>query len=311
MGCICSRETVQIGDQMFYVRQRLGEGGFSVVDLVEESRSHKVYALKRIACHSREDEEVAEKEVQYMLSVQHPNLVPCEAHSLVALRSTGPALNRSAVSEMLIIMPYYWKGSLQNEIEALHKKQQQMAEKRVLRILKAICQGLKALHTLRPRALAHRDIKPQNVMYDVDDTPVLMDFGSMGPATIEIKNLSDALKIQDFAAERCSMPYRAPELFNVESQCVITEKTDIWSLGCLLYAMCYHESPFDKVYQRGDSIALAAMAGKIDIPKQSRYSRDITELMLAMLKVKPTDRPDAEQILQQIVIIQNKADNRV
>jgi len=33
-------------------------------------------------------------------------------------------------------------------------------------------------------------------MYDAEDTPVLMDFGSMGPAMIEVKNLSDALKIQ-------------------------------------------------------------------------------------------------------------------
>lgn len=82
--------------------------GFSVVDLIEESRSHKVYALKRIPCHSREDEQVAEREVEYMLSVQHPNLVPCDGHMLMSLTSTGPALNRSAISEMLIIMPYYW-----------------------------------------------------------------------------------------------------------------------------------------------------------------------------------------------------------
>lgn len=42
-----------------------------------------------------------------------------------------------------------------------------------------------------------------------------------------------------------------------------------------------------------------------------RYSKDITELMLAMLKVEAPDRPNTEQILQQIIIIQNKADNRV
>ena len=38
---------------------------------------------------------------------------------------------------------------------------------------------------------------------------------------------------------------RAPELFEVPSECVITEKTDVWSLGCTLYALCYGESPCD------------------------------------------------------------------
>lgn len=37
-----------------------------------------------------------------------------------------------------------------------------------------------------------------------------------------------AQTLQDIAAERCSMPYRAPELFNVESYCMIDERTDIW-----------------------------------------------------------------------------------
>lgn len=38
------------------------------------------------------------------------------------------------------------------------------------------------------------------------------------------------------------------------------------SLGCTLYAMCFHESPFDQAYQRGDSIALAVLAGNIKFP---------------------------------------------
>ncbi|KAK2143664.1 hypothetical protein LSH36_823g01001 [Paralvinella palmiformis] len=125
-----------------------------------------------------------------------------------------------------------------------------------------------------------------------------MDFGSMGPAMIEVKNLSDALKIQDFAAERCSMPYRAPELFNIESQCVITEKTDIWvkRKGALL-SLNHSITHFGFETHQCNT-------GK-------RYSRELTELMLMMLKVKSTERPDTEQILRQIIIIENKADNRV
>ena len=41
-----------------------------------------------------------------------------------------------------------------------------------------------------------RDIKPANVLLDGDDTPILMDFGSMGPALVEITNLSQAQTLQ-------------------------------------------------------------------------------------------------------------------
>ena len=71
-------------------------------------------------------------------------------------------------------------------------------------------------------------MKPHNVLMDEDDTPVLMDFGSMGTARIEIRGTSDAIKLQDLAAERCSMPYRAPELFNVDSYGTVDERVDIW-----------------------------------------------------------------------------------
>jgi len=38
------------------------------------------------------------------------------------------------------------------------------------------------------------------------------------------------------------------------------------SLGCTLYAMCFYESPFDTVHQRGDSVALAVISGTVHIP---------------------------------------------
>lgn len=52
--------------------------------------------------------------------------------------------------------------------------------------------------------------------------------GSVARARVEINGSSEARKLQDEAAERSSMPYRAPELFNVESFCHIDERTDVW-----------------------------------------------------------------------------------
>lgn len=47
-------------------------------------------------------------------------------------------------------------------------------------------------------------------------------------ARVKVCGSSEAQHLQDLASERCSMPYRAPELFNVESYCMVDERTDIW-----------------------------------------------------------------------------------
>lgn len=52
--------------------------------------------------------------------------------------------------------------------------------------------------------------------------------GSAAPASVEITSYNAAQRLQDDAAERCSMTYRAPELFNIQSPSTIDERTDIW-----------------------------------------------------------------------------------
>ena len=71
---------------------------------------------------------------------------------------------------------------------------------------------------------------------DDGQTPILMDLGSLAPSPIAITSRSLALAVQDTAAEHSTMPYRAPELFDVKTGSIIDTKVDIWSLGCTLYA---------------------------------------------------------------------------
>lgn len=61
-----------------------------------------------------------------------------------------------------------------------------------------------------------------------------MYIGSVAPARVKVCGNQAAQSLQELAAERCSMPYRAPELFNVESYCMVDERTDIWVYILLL-----------------------------------------------------------------------------
>ena len=150
---------------------------------------------------------------------------------------------------------------------------------------------------------AHRDIKPGNVMVaDDGTTPILMDFGSTIRARVTIKTRKDALAHQDMAAERSSMPYRAPELFDVPTDATLTEAVDIWSLGCTLYALAYLHSPFEtsQTVEQGGSIALAVQNASYKFPPalQDPYSEKTRDIIKACLKPNPEERPDIDGLIE-------------
>ncbi|KAK3108566.1 hypothetical protein FSP39_010763 [Pinctada imbricata] len=297
MGCVCGRQSIIINDRKFWIRSRLGEGGFSYVDLIEDARSHKDYALKRITCHSKEEEKVALREVELMRSFQHHNIIPLEESFTVKVNRYSRTVD--IISEVLIVMPYYCKGSVQDRVDILKDKGDKLPERQIWELFLGVCKAVREFHSRSP-PIAHRDIKPANVMIADDGRPVLMDLGSANVARVQVTNSSIGLALQDEAAERCSMLYRAPELFNVESGTTIDERTDIWSLGCVLYAMAFLESPFDKTYSQGGSIALATQSCNLNFPENSGYSSAIHELILSQMKVNMNERPFIDEVIDRV-----------
>lgn len=156
-------------------------------------------------------------------------------------------------------------------------------------------------------------------MIDDDGTnPILMDLGSLAASPIEITSRSLALQVQDIAAEHSTMPYRAPELFDVKTESVIDTKVDIWSLGCTLYACLVGKSPFEmRSDETGGSLSLCVLGGDWRFPDEGAggkkktstqqgqtedegISNDVRDVVRRCLKVEPAERPDVEELIEMV-----------
>lgn len=196
----------------------------------------------------------------------------------------------------------------------------------------------------KTQSYSHRDIKPGtsfklslvtapanatgNIMIDdTGSTPILMDLGSVAASPIAVTSQSMALQIQDTAAEHSTMPYRAPELFDVRTGAVVDGKADIWSMGCTLYACLVGKSPFEmRSDETGGTLSLCVLGGDWRFPDEGpagvprrtnsmrgqaeqaaaaaasagqgvEISEPIREVVRKCLKVEPAERPDVAELI--------------
>ncbi len=136
-----------------------------------------------------------------------------------------------------------------DEIEMHGKKMKHMSDEKIAKLMLGVLYALRAMHDSQ---LAHRDLKPQNILLNDNKTEaVLTDFGSVTERIINVTDNKKSREIQDWACENCSMFYKAPELFNPQVNTQIDEMADIWSFGCNMYATMYNRGPFDYVAEKG------------------------------------------------------------
>lgn len=160
---------------------------------------------------------------------------------------------------------------------------------------------------------------------DDGQSPILMDLGSLAPSPIAITSRSLALAVQDTAAEHSTMPYRAPELFDVKTGSIIDTKVDIWSLGCTLYACLVGKSPFEaRSDETGGSLSMCVLGGDWRFPDEksnatkgkgkaggadndaasnnggTSISAPVKDIVRRCLQVEPAERPDIDELIQLI-----------
>lgn len=123
--------------------------------MVENASTKRKYAVKRITCHSIEDQKNAMREIEITRSIQHPNIVEIIEHAI----NGNADIVVNTTSQIYMLLPYFANGSLHDHLTYRAKQKDFMAEDQVLRLFLGICEGLKALHEAKPTPLAHRDLK--------------------------------------------------------------------------------------------------------------------------------------------------------
>ena len=153
-----------------------------------------------------------------------------------------------------------------------------MEEPTIWKIFLEMVKALRALHT---RNILHRDLKSANVFLQKD-----------GRAKLGDLNVSKVAKKGLLYTQTGTPYYASPEVWKDQPYGI---KSDIWSLGCVLYEMCALKPPF----RANDMNGLYKRVLKGAYPPIDRsYSNELGMVLQAMLRVDPNLRPSCSQILE-------------
>nr|XP_027784741.2 serine/threonine-protein kinase Nek5 isoform X1 [Marmota flaviventris] len=247
----------------------IGEGAFGKAYLAKEKLDSKHCVIKEInfAKMPIQDKEASKKEVILLAKMKHPNIVTFFS-------------SFQENSRLFIVMEYCDGGDLAKRI--LRQRGVLFSEDQILGWFIQISLGLKHIHD---RKILHRDIKSQNIF--LSKNGMVAKLGDFGIARV----LNNSMEL----ARTCvgTPYYLSPEICQSKPY---NNKTDIWSLGCVLYELCTLKHPFEgsNLHQLVLKICQAHFA-----PISPRFSRDLRSLIPQLFKVSPRDRPSINSILKR------------
>ncbi|KAI0299776.1 hypothetical protein BC826DRAFT_1183794 [Russula brevipes] len=287
-GTLVPGQSISVNKYTVQVEKYLSQGGFAHVYLVRTpapvyGTTHHV--LKRIAVPNEAMLSEVKKEVDIMRILKgHPNIV----HLIDA------AWNRTSngVYEVFILMEYCAGGGI---IDMMNRRlRERLTEADILQIFVDICEGVAAMHNLRP-ALLHRDLKVENILQSSDSLYKLCDFGSASPVPARLPSNTQEIRALEADLNRhTTLQYRAPEMVDPYLRRPIDEKSDVWALGVLLYKLCYYTTPFE---EHGP---LAILNVQYKIPPYPVYSGQMNSLIASMLREHGSQRPTVFEVLNLV-----------
>ncbi|XP_053912416.1 serine/threonine-protein kinase Nek3-like isoform X2 [Cuculus canorus] len=249
----------------YKVLKVLGEGSFGRALLVHHTISDQHYAMKEIRLPmSSSDVENSRKEAVLLAKMKHPNIVAFKE-------------SFEANGHLYIVMEYCDGGDLMQKIKQQRGKL--FPEDMILYWFVQMCLGVKHIHDKR---VLHRDIKSKNVFLTQDGKIKLGDFGSARLLA------HPAL----YACTYLGTPYYVPP--EIWENTAYNNKSDIWSLGCILYELCTLRHPFQA--NSWKHLILKICKGSYS-PLPSHYSYELHYLIKQMFKRNPQSRPSANTIL--------------
>lgn len=145
--------------------------------------------------------------------------------------------------------------------------------------------------------------------------PVITDFGSAADVRTVVDSRKKALEVQEYASINSTISYRAPELLDTPSECVIGEPSDIWAFGCTIYAMLYSRTPFETPAE--GVTPLAILSGRYTHPATDGGNTPTTnveylrELIDASLKTDPAARAAAQELREMFPATRSESDRRL
>jgi len=252
----------------YEILEVIGQGGYARVYKVKRKSDGEYLSMKSIPFHSLSPEEKEDclNECRILREVSHPLFI---------------AFVDSFMEEnqLHIIMEYACGGDLSGLIKREREKGKYISEESIWRFLAQISTGLSHLHQKR---ILHRDIKPSNIFLDRNNN---VKIGDLGFGRI-LSSLSP------HATSSVGTPlYFSPEICQDKPY---NEKTDVWSLGCLLYELCSLSPPFNASNQL---ILAKLIVFRSPSPLSLSYSQELRFLIGKMLEKDADKRPTMAQIL--------------
>ena len=249
----------------YQVIEELGHGGMGRVYKVQDTKIGEKIALKLIRPETGLDKTSLERfsnELKLARKIRHKNV--CQMFDLGEDQGTR------------YITMEYVHGE---DLKQLIRKVGQLSPGQSIGIARQVCDGLEEAHKL---GVVHRDLKPQNIMVDEDGKARIMDFGIA--RSLYGKSITGA-NVMIGTPE-----YMSPE--QVEGK-DIDQRSDIYSLGVILYEMVTGRVPFE-----GETPFTIGVKHKSEIPKNpkeinAQLSDDLSRVILKCLEKEKAARPQS------------------